>query len=135
MADGDAGHMLDGDRLGVVAEQIRWGTTDAPQRLIQAGDQRAQRLVPGGDHHAVAAPGQPRAKQARAPPGPSANANASASGADPDLGALAPVELQPHARLGDPGPIAAALPRPPRLLELGDGAAGGALQDRKSTRL
>jgi hypothetical protein len=109
MADRDAGHMVDRDRLGVVGQQVGRRPTQPPQRLVQAPQQRPKRLIPGRDHHPVARPGQPGAEQAGRTP------------ADP--GAVAPVELQPHARLGDPGSVAAAVAGLPGGLELGDGAA------------
>ncbi len=91
--DGDPGDMVAGDRACVVGQHVRGRAADPPQRRIQAGHQGAQGAVPDRDHHPETGPGQPGAPQPRPPP---ANARP-----------LAPVELQPHARLGDPRPVGA----------------------------
>ena len=99
MADRDAGHMLDGDGLLVVGEQVGGHPADAAQRGVHRGDHRGQRLVQDRQHHPVARPGQPGAEQ---------------------LGwharhrrAVAEVVLHPHPRLGQPRPVHPGPPGPP----------------------
>ena len=120
VADRDAGHVLDGHGLGVVRQQVGRRSAQPAQRLVQAGHQRRKGLVPGRDDHPVARPGQPRAEQA------------GATLADP--GAVAPVELQPHARLRHPGPVGAAVTGPPGGLEFRDGAPSGPVRAGKPHR-
>lgn len=95
VADGDAGDVLDGDRLLVVGEQVGRCPAEAAQGGIEAGDERRKGAIPGRDHDAEPAPGKPGAEQAGLPAA--------------HVRALGPVELAPHARLGDPGPVAAAV--------------------------
>jgi len=113
VAHGQARHPVDGDRALVVAEQVGGGAAELGEGGVDAGQQGAQRAVPGGQHHPEAAPGQPGAEQQRRPA--------------PHRRALAPVELQPHSRLGHPRPIGAAAAGEPRRLGLGHGPASGAL--------
>ena len=113
VAHRDAGDVFDRHCLLVVGEQIGRCPAHPAQGRVEAGDEGAQRAVPGRDDHPEAAPGHPGAEQVGAPAA--------------DAGALAPVELQPHPGLGDPRPVAAAMAGPPRLLGLGHRPAGGAL--------
>ena len=114
VADRYPGHMLDGHRLGVVGQQIRRRPADDPQRPVQARCQAAQALIPRREHHPEPRPGQPAAKQLRAPP------------ADPR--ALPPVPLQPHPRFRYPRPVRPPAPGPPGGLQLGHRPPGRALR-------
>src|SRR5258708_30143655 len=106
-------HMINGDGAFVVGQQIRRHPTQTAQGGVQASDQTAQRPVPSRDHHPETAPRQPGTEQTGAP--------------TTHAGTLAPVPLAPHARLGHPRPITAAVPIPPRLLALGHRPTAGAL--------
>jgi hypothetical protein len=113
VAHGQARHPVDGHRALVVAEQVGRRPIQALQRGVDAGQQAAHGAVPGGQHDPEAAPGQPGAEQQRL--------------AAADDRARAPVELQPHARLGHPGSIGPAPPDRVGGLGLGHRPAGGAL--------
>jgi len=113
VAHRQAGHPVDRHRPFVVGQQVRRHRPQTAQRRVQAGQQAGQGLVPGGDHHSEAAPGQPRAEQLGQAPG--------------DGGARPPVELGPHPRLGHPRPVGAPMPGPIALLGLRHGPPGGAL--------
>jgi hypothetical protein len=102
VAHRNPGHMLHGDRLRVVAQQIRRGAADTPQRRVQARDQCPQRLIPGRDHDPKPRPRQPRTEQTR----PTAV----------HARALAPFELQPQTGLGHPRPVGTPPTGPPRAL-------------------
>ena len=119
MSDRDAGDMVDSDGFGVVSQHKRRHPTQPAQGGVQAGDQRRLGLVPDRDHHPEPGPRQPGAEQQRRP-------QLSARTRHP--GALAPVELQPQARLSDPRPIRAPVPSPPSRLHLRDRASGGAFR-------
>ena len=114
------GDPVDGDGARVVSQQVGGCATDPAQRGVQAGDQRRQLLIPRRHHHPKPRPRQPGAEQLGAP--------------TPNPGAFAPVELQPHPRLGNPGPVLSPVPVPIRRLRLGDSAASGAVSARKAHR-
>jgi len=120
MAHRDPGHMLDRDRLRVVAQQIRRNTADMAQRRVQTRDQRAHRLIPDRDHHPEPRPGKPRAEQVRL--------------ATVHPRPVAPVELQPQPRLSHPRSIRAPPTRPPCCLRRPHRPPGGAFRPRKSHR-
>lgn len=104
---------VDRDGPLVVREQVRGHATDDPEGGIEAGEQAAHRAVPGGDDDPEAGPREPGAEQKRGPA--------------VDVGALGPVELEPHAGLRGPGPIGAPSAGAPGGLGGADGPAGGAL--------
>lgn len=118
--DRDLGDVLDGDGARVVGQQVGGRPANDPQRRVQAGRQRAERLIPGRQHHPEPRPGQPGAKQL-----------STASG---DPRPLSPIPLQPHARFGDPRPIDASPARPPGFLDRRHGSPGGALRAAKAHR-
>ena len=92
--------------------------TPTPHGTVQAGDDRGQGAVPGGQDHPVTAPGEPRTEQVGPP--------------RPDQRSLAPVPLRPHAGFGQPGPVDAVAPGAERLLALGNGPAHCALRAQKA---
>nr|SBO96660.1 hypothetical protein BN4615_P6176 [Nonomuraea gerenzanensis] len=89
VAHRDAGDVVGGDGALVVGQRIGRRATELPQRRIQAGRDRRQRLVQHRDDHPEPRPGQPRAPQPR----PAAR----------DLRAVSPIPLHPQPRLGNPG--------------------------------
>ncbi len=104
--------------LLVVGQRIHRRPADPAQRGIQAGHQRGQRAIPGGDHHPEPRPGQPRAKQQRDPQHPVRPRHPRPR---------PPVPLQPQPRLADPWPVGAPTPGPPTRLGLGHRPARGPL--------
>jgi hypothetical protein len=93
--------VLDRHRLLVIGQPIGRRPAEPAQRGIQAGDHARQGLVPDRQHHPEPAPRQPGAKQQGRPPA--------------DHRPAAVVPLQPHPRLGHPGPVdppPAGLPGP-----------------------
>jgi hypothetical protein len=119
-------HQCDQTRLLVIGQRIRRCPTQPAQGGVQAGQQGAEPAVPGRQHHPEPRPRQPGAEQQRRPR-PAVRSEHHRAGA--------PVELQPQPRFGDPGPIPATVPRPPRLLGLGDRAASGPLVAGEPQRL
>jgi len=110
----DPGHVVHGDRPGVIGQQVGRRPAHRPQCLVDAPGQRPELLVPGRDDHPEPGPGQPCREQLR-PPGP-------------DRRPVAPVPLQPHPRLGHPRPVTAAPARLPGFLHLRDRPASGPLR-------
>ena len=116
----DPRHVLDGHGLRVVGQQVRRRPADSPQRLADAPGQGAQLLVPDRDHDPEPRPRQPRAEQQRLPA--------------PHQRPVAPVPLQEHSRLRDPGPVAAAVACVPGRLHVRDRPARGPLRPPVSHR-
>jgi hypothetical protein len=125
VAHRDAGDVLHGHGFLVVGQRIRWCPAQPAQRGVHTRQQRGQGAVPGRDHHPEPGPSQPQTEQQRRP-------GRTARPRHPR--ALPPIELAPHARLGDPGPVGAPVPGPPTGLGLRDRAAGGPLIPLKPHR-
>ena len=117
---GEPGHVVGGDRPLVIGEQVGRDPSDAPQGGVDAGQHGGDGLVPGGEHHPEPAPCQPGAEQHRLP--------------TVDDRALPPVELEPHPRLGNPGPVGPTATGTVGGLRLGDGPTGGAFVAGKPHR-
>ena len=97
----DAGDVLHGDRLGVVGQQVRRRPAQPAQRLVQA---RGQACPASGPTTGITTRNRDQASHAQ-------NSYVLRP-ADPRP--VAPVELQPHPRLGHPRPIRAAAAPPAR---------------------
>ena len=116
----DPGHPVDRDGPLVVGQGIGGRTAEPAKGLVETRDHRRQRPVPGRDDHPISAPGEPGAPEQAVAPG--------------DHGALAPVELEPHAGLGDPGPEDAPVPRRVRVLDVGHRTPRGPLRAVEAER-
>jgi len=112
--DRDPGDVLDRDGLLVVGQHIGRHPTQPPERHVQGREHRGHRLVTDREHHPEPRPGQPRHEQHRLH--------------TVDDRPVAVVVLQPHPRLGDPGPVHPHMPCPIGLLDLRDRTAGRPLR-------
>lgn len=118
IADGDAGHVVDAQRLLVIRQAIGGHPAEGPQGGVDAGDDRGQGLVPDGDDHPEPAPRQPCAEQGGLGPGHHRS--------------VAVVPLEPQAGLDHPGPVDPAPPGPIGDAHLGHRPPCGALRAGKA---
>jgi hypothetical protein len=109
----DPGDVLDRDGLLVVGQHVGRHSTESPERDVQRGEHTRHGLVAQRDHDPEPRPGKPGDEQHRLDA--------------VDDRPVAVVVLQPHSRLGDPGPVHPDIPCPVGLLHRCDRAAGGAL--------
>ena len=120
VADRDPGDPLDGHRPLVVGEQVGRHPADLPEGRVETGEQAAHRPIPGRDDDPEPAPGEPGAEQERRPA--------------IDHRSAAPVELEPHAGLGDPRTVRPPAAGPVRGLGQPDGPAGRPLRAVEAER-
>jgi hypothetical protein len=112
VAHRQAGHVRCAHRALVVGEPVGGRTAQDALGAVEGRDDRGHGAIGQREDHPKAAPGQPGTEQHRRHP--------------VDHGSLAVVELEPQARLGDPGLIDAVGATAVFVFEHGHDPAGGA---------
>ncbi len=93
VSDPEAGHPVHAHGAFVVGQRVGRHPTRGPQGSVETDEDGAQGPVPGRHHHPKARPSQPGAEEVGLP--------------HAHRRAPAPVKLQPHPGLRDPGPVGA----------------------------
>lgn len=107
------GHMRDRHGLLVIGQQVGRSATNGPEHPVQGGEHARRGLIPQRDHYPEPRPCQPGHQQDRLDP--------------VDDRSVTEVVLDPHSRLGDPGPVHPGPAQPVSRPSLGHRTAGGAL--------